>query len=76
MTEPVTRKKAEVPENCPKCNVAPKVQRKGSYWLLACPNYKSVLSACSHEGCTMGTKRDAIEEWNKVVRKVREGIPT
>lgn len=71
MTEVVKRKKAEVPENCPKCNVAPETRRVGSYWLLACPHYKGVLSSCKNEGWTMGTKREAIEEWNKVVRKAR-----
>lgn len=71
MSEVVKRKKAEVPEDCPRCSVAPDVRRQGSYWLLVCPNYKGVLSACKHEGWTMGTKREAIEEWNKVVHKAR-----
>lgn len=71
MTDAVKRKKAEIPENCPKCNVAPEVRRQGSYWLLKCPNYKSIFSACKHEGWTMGTKREAIEEWNKVVRAAK-----
>lgn len=75
MTEPTPRKKAETPEHCPKCNVAPEVRRKGAYWLLACPNYTGVISTCKTEGWTMGSKRDAIEQWNIVVRKIRGDSP-
>lgn len=49
------------PVPCPKCGKPPETGKVGSYWRTKCPTQHLLSAVVGH---TMGTKKEAIEQWN------------
>jgi ssDNA-binding Zn-finger/Zn-ribbon topoisomerase 1 len=67
MSDKKPRTPAPKPQDCPNCGNSPTVRHKGTRWWVRCSTYVDIFSSCQLSGHQMLTKREAVEEWNKLV---------